>query len=735
MGLRKRIMLLVAIGLVVATAPLGVMGVGMLRAAKDRMLAERLVLTRATAEHLDWRLARSWQQLEALSGLAASFWRAGDLDGMRAGIRAVVPQLTLFTGGIFLMDSAGRLVLQEPASPALSPPPAAALPSVRKTLIEGRPGTSGLVRTAGGLPAVIFTVPVSNAAEVPAGALGGIINLADPTLQAFIDGMAIGASGHAAIVDEEGIVLASTDPAELFTREEHPEFFARLIRERRAQVGPTEEAVGRSGSRETHVMAFAPVAAAPWGLAVGQNEEETFGPIRRLRDRIVLFGVGVLMAALLFAWLDTGAVAAPLRLLKEGAERIAGGDLARRIEVRRADEVGALAGSFETMRVRLIQSLEEIRRRAHASESLYQVGTEVLSLRDRDVVLQSVAERAASLLHGDVAVLCLVNESGHTAGIMAVAGFGVEARGAMSPWSVPVHEEGPRCEDCAYVDAVYRKSHLAAPLMVGGRAVGALCVGRQSGQPFSGEDREVLDGLANLAAIAVENARLQERVHSMAVLEERERIAREMHDGVGQVLGYVNTKAQAVKVLLDAGKIGDAQAQLAQLEEAAREVYADLREAILGLRTEAAPERRLMPALQEYVRRFGELSGVVAELIVEGDPSRYTISPLIELHLIRIVQEALTNVRKHAMARRAWVKFSEQDGVVTVSVRDDGQGFDPSRQQGGAWPRFGMRTMRERAEAIGGTFVVRSESGSGAEVVVRIPVSGERAGDARAAGG
>lgn len=735
MGLRRRIMLLVAMGLIIATAPLGVMGVGMLGAAKDRMLAERLALTRATAEHLNWRLARSWEQLEALSRLIIPLWQAGDLDAMRAAATAVVPQLTLFTGGVFLVDSTGRFVFQEPAAPALSPPIAAPPSSVRKTLAEGRRGVSGLVRTAAGIPVVIFTVPVSWAADAPAGALGGIVNLADATLQAFIRGMAIGASGHAVIVNEDGLILASTDPAELFTYEEHPEFFVELIRGGRALVGSTEETLGRAGSTETHVMAFAPLDAAPWGLAVGQNEEETFGPIRRLRDRIILFGVGVLLAALVFAWLDTGAVTAPLRLLKESAERIAGGDLARRIEVRRTDEIGTLARSLEAMRGQLLHSLAEIQRRAYASQSLYEVGSEVLSLQDRDAVLQSVANRAASLLEGDIAVVCLIDESGRTAAVGAVAGSSLDVLRSTGPVALPAGEANLACAGCPHVDTAVLMAHVAVPLTVAARMIGALCVGARGERAFTPHDREVLGGLANLAAMAVENARLQERVLSMAVLDERERIAREMHDSVGQLLGYVNTKAQAVQVLLDAGKIGEAQMQLAQLEEASREVYADLREAILGLRAEISPDRRLVPVLEEYVRRFSELSGLATELRVEGDPSRYILSPTTELHLVRIIQEALTNVRKHAMARRAWVRFSEKDGVLTVSVRDDGQGFDPDREQGSAWPRFGMQTMRERAEAMGGMFLVRSQSGSGTEVVVRIPTTGRSMGGASPVGG
>lgn len=735
MSLRRRIMLLVAIGMIVATAPLGLMGVGMVRAATSRVLAERLAMTRATAEHLDWRLSRSRDHLVVLSGLMGRpRTRAGPTD-IRTAVAAVTSELTLFTGGILVVDTAGRLVLQEPSTAALALPHAGSLPVIRETLATGRPGISKLLRTAGDLPVVIVTVPVPGPAGVPAGVLAGIINLADPALQAFIDGMAVGTTGHAVIVDDDGVVLASTDRTELFTREEHPEFFARLIRERKAVVGSTDDVGGPAGSRGTHIMAFAPLSTAPWGLAVGQDEAETFGPIRRLRDRIILFGLGLLAAALLFAWVDTGAVAAPLRLLQENAERIAGGDLGRPVEVQRGDEIGALARSFETMRARLLHSLAEIERRAQAAQSLYAVGVQVLSQRGLDAVLDSVAARAASLLGADITVLCLFDQTGTMASAWAVGGPEAPQVQPRRWFPVPQERAPAGCFEQMEVDPAYWRSSLAEPLTAGGKAVGVLTVGRRSGDPFTDEQREVLTGLANLAAIAVEHFRLQERVQSLAVLEERERLAREMHDGFGQVLGYVNTKAQAVRALLAAGRVEEAQHHLSQMESAARGVYADLREAILALRTETSPERPLLVALQEYVRQFSEQSGVAVELVVEGDRTPLTLNPIAELHVIRIIQEALANVRKHAMARRATVALAAREGTLTVTVDDDGLGFDPTRPHAGPGPRFGLQTMRERAEAIGGRFAIESREGAGTRVVVQLPLGGGDRLGARAAGG
>ncbi len=733
MTLRRRIMLLVTVGLIATTAPLGLMGVGTLRAATDRVLEERLAAARSAATHLDDRLSQGLRQLDQVGHQVGPYCTKGDSQGVRRALASAAPALDLFTAIVCVPDRGRILSLTLATGGRRAELPAAAADVIAQVVAHGRAGMSGVVQV-GRTPAAIAVAPIPRRISAGAALLVGVILLPSAVLQEFVERLSVGATGHAAIVDEHGVVLASSEPQELFSRGEHPEFASRMISARRAGV-ELAEGTDPTGRSERHVMAFAPLSAAPWGLMVGQDESETYGPIRRLRDRVVFFGLGMLVLALVFAWLDTGAVSSPLRALKEAAERIAAGDLQHPITVRRSDEVGALAQSFETMRARLLASLDEIRRRARASQSLYEIGKEVLSEQDRDAVLRSVVHRAAALVAADVAVLCLTDEAGATARVAALAGPLDAVAGGTHVLPLRGSQSATACPDCTVLDARYRACHLAAPLTVGDRVVGALCVGARQARQFSPEERELLAGLANLAAIAVENARLREHAQSLAVLEERERIARELHDSVGQVLGYVNTKAQAVKVLLEAGRTDEARVQLGQLEDAARDAYADLREAILGLRIGGGLDRHLLAALREYVRRYSDLSGVHTELIVEGDPALYVFSHTTELQLLRIVQEALSNVRKHAAATRAWVRLARDDGVLRISVRDDGRGFDPSRVQRGAWPRFGLQTMRERAEAIGGTFAVRSRVGSGTEVEVRLPLAVRRSGDARSAGG
>ncbi len=266
---------------------------------------------------------------------------------------------------------------------------------------------------------------------------------------------------------------------------------------------------------------------------------------------------------------------------------------------------------------------------------------------------------------------------------------------------------------------------LGVPIRSGETILGALYLAdREDNAPYTPQDQLRLERFATQAALAITNARLHRRITSLAIAEERERIAREMHDSLAQVLGYVITKASAARELLgQAGRAGDAEQHLRQLEQAARDAYADVREGILGLRTGLDPSQTLLEALRRYLERWREQSGIAVDLVVEPPGDELTgLSPIAELQLLRIVQEALTNVRKHAGATHVAVQIRKTDDAVTVTVTDNGTGFDPEAHDRTGYPRFGLATMRERAEAVGGRLAIRSQPGQGATVQVEIPL-------------
>jgi signal transduction histidine kinase len=219
-------------------------------------------------------------------------------------------------------------------------------------------------------------------------------------------------------------------------------------------------------------------------------------------------------------------------------------------------------------------------------------------------------------------------------------------------------------------------------------------------------------------------AQIVEQQRALAMLQEREQLARELHDTLGQVFAFVNTQGQTVRRLLSRGDVATADELVARLVEVAREADVDIRESILGLR-ETLSERGLFPALAHYLRQYEKNYGIHTELEVAETLTDGAFEAQVEVQLLRIVQEALTNVRKHAGARRVRVAFAVEAGRATVTVEDDGRGFDPGTHDDGLGEHVGLRVMRERAEGVGGTVRVDSAPGRGTCVTVDVPVGGE----------
>lgn len=218
--------------------------------------------------------------------------------------------------------------------------------------------------------------------------------------------------------------------------------------------------------------------------------------------------------------------------------------------------------------------------------------------------------------------------------------------------------------------------------------------------------------------------RLQEherRMQSLAVVEERERLAREMHDGLAQSLGYLLLKVRSAAELMGSPSSPRAAAALAEAEKITAEAFREVRQSIFGLRTMVTRSLGLVPTLAEYLHDFSQQSGVAVDLRL-GDEGRFRLSPDQEVQLIRIIQEALANVWKHAEARHASVSLEATPEGLEVTIADDGCGFDPAEVRARGRGCFGLQTMEERAAAVGGALRVESAPGKGTRVVARFPV-------------
>ncbi len=209
---------------------------------------------------------------------------------------------------------------------------------------------------------------------------------------------------------------------------------------------------------------------------------------------------------------------------------------------------------------------------------------------------------------------------------------------------------------------------------------------------------------------------------ALAVMEERERLARELHDSLGQILGYVNTQAQAARELLSQKQHSAADSHLRRLIEVVQRAHTDVREYILSLQAGSSMEQGLLPAVAEYLESFSRNTGIGTELLVSNNFAEAIVSPTIEVQLLRIVQEALTNVRKHARAHHVRVSFGLEHDQGRLVIEDDGIGFEPAEISPDNGMHFGLKIMRERAEQFGGEIQIQSEPGQGAKLIVRIPL-------------
>ncbi len=384
--------------------------------------------------------------------------------------------------------------------------------------------------------------------------------------------------------------------------------------------------------------------------------------------------------------------------------------------------------------VLLSRMQERVERQNRELLALHRSALDIYGDLSLDTLLQKVVNQASQLLEARFGAVAVIDERGQikefiTAGVTAEEreriGSPPQGRGLLG---VVLHESRrlrlPSIDDDPRAAGMPphhppMDSLLAVPIVCKGPFRGNLYLAEKKTAPeFSQEDEETLERFATAAAIAIDNAHLHEQLRSLAVAEERVRIAREMHDGMAQILAYVNTKAQAVRGFLAHGRHEQASRQLEQLAVAAREVYTDIREGIQALRTELGPERSFREALEDYFDRWRSQSGIDARLEMNGE---LPISTAIELQLLRIVQEALSNVRKHSGARTARVELGQQDGKVVAVIEDDGKGFDPNALERSDFPRFGLAIMRERAESVAGSLELDSRPGSGTRVRIEIP--------------
>jgi signal transduction histidine kinase len=258
---------------------------------------------------------------------------------------------------------------------------------------------------------------------------------------------------------------------------------------------------------------------------------------------------------------------------------------------------------------------------------------------------------------------------------------------------------------------------LGVPLVVKDEVYGGIMLYYAQPREFTDEEIGLAVSFADQVALAIENARLFDQAEQAAILEERQRLARELHDSVKQALYGVTMFAEAAARLLNAGNIELAGDHINELRSTAQEALQEMRLLLFELRPPVLEEEGLVAALQTRLEAVERRSGLVTELKVEGD-EELPLPPKTEEGLYRIAQEALNNALKHAQAERIIVYLNLDPNCVTMEIADDGQGFDPItiRERAG----LGLRGIQERVAQLGACLTINSQPGQGAKIKVEV---------------
>lgn len=381
-------------------------------------------------------------------------------------------------------------------------------------------------------------------------------------------------------------------------------------------------------------------------------------------------------------------------------------------------------------------TLEQVDRLSEANEllvSLHRVAQSLPASLNLHEAIGSTMSRLRDLVDCDVAILLLRDDTGHwTAGwaegtttgpfsdddhlppalagalggsvaslvVSLAAGAGL----GRPDWPVPDNAANPGCG-------------LYAPLRARGTLVGLIALEhRQPGQ-YGRRELRLLDGFMEPAALAIDNARWFSRLRTMGADEERNRIARDMHDRVGQSLAYVAFTLERLKGQADASMQGP----LSELRSEVRGILADVRETLSDLRADVSDRRGMASTLQTFVDRVAARSDIAIDLVSQ-ETARLPL--LQEREMWRIAQEAIINVERHASASHLRIRWDCDGSAATLRVTDNGRGFDPDRPgpaevnatDNSGPEAFGIRGMRERAGAVGARISIASERYAGTVV-------------------
>jgi PAS domain S-box-containing protein len=371
--------------------------------------------------------------------------------------------------------------------------------------------------------------------------------------------------------------------------------------------------------------------------------------------------------------------------------------------------------------------------RTHDLDSIYRVTSAASEANNLQQGLQNALELALEAIHSPSGNIFLLSEDGQSIHLAADVGFPPDVHEKLLELKMEDSAQGvviANNEPFILQDILSEKyslwgnhpytkiCYIGMPMRVHDRVVGVISALKTDGQPLELEEMTLFSFIADHLGLLIENMHLSQQAEAAAVLEERARLARDLHDSVTQSLYSATLFAEGGRSLLQQNRISEVDHYLVQLQLITRQALKEMRLLVFELRSSALAGTGLADALQLRLEAVEERSGVQTHFEINNLPN---LPPRLEENIYRIAIEALNNILKHANASQVQVHLTCTDNLLELMIGDDGNGFDP--QIGKLSAGMGLTSMRERAHQIGGDLKITSQPGTGTVITLRLPIN------------
>ena len=493
----------------------------------------------------------------------------------------------------------------------------------------------------------------------------------------------------------------------------------------------------------------APVTGPDWTLVSAVPESELAPAASSLSDGIrngvrsillvQVLPLAVILAAIavVLAWLISRRLVGGVRALTVSAEKLAAGSMDEPVPQQGDDEVGLLSDALERMRTEINTSREELLAAARDLEERVADRTAELSDRNEELVALNALGRTLtrSLEPGEL-LTSAVRTLAAILPARGVAAYTVTGGGPVRSASTALGDGLAAVLDAAAatgagsgelsLSVAGGGGVLIAPAVAGGEPLGVLAVALQPHTDVPERLRTLVGAVADQLALALRTAQLSAEGRELAVLEERTRLAREIHDTIAQQLTGIVLQLEATATLLGRDDTARSHSLVLAARDQARLALAEARRSVWNLRPVPLDAAGLAGAVSLEVGRLRERTGIAATVRNHGVPVHLALQPQAEVAVFRVLQEALSNVARHSHASHVEVSLRAVDGDLRLVVSDDGRGFDAAATTDAA-RSFGLVGMRERAALIGARFTVTSAPGAGTVVALEVPLQPQTA--------